>query len=56
MVATGRRDVQLVSPLGAMLGGALEYLALLTGYRELLLVAVGIGRMILDYQTRQSRR
>ena len=31
-----------VNLLGAMVGGALEYLALLTGYRALLLVVAGL--------------
>lgn len=45
-----------INLLGAMLGGALEYLALLTGYRELLLVAVGLYVGALALGQRQRRR
>ncbi len=45
-----------INLLGAMLGGALEYLALLTGYRELLLVAVGLYLGALALGQRQRRR
>ena len=45
-----------INLLGAMLGGALEYLALLTGYRELLLVAVALYLGALALGQRQRRR
>ena len=45
-----------INLLGAMLGGALEYLALLTGYRELLLVAAALYIGALALGTRARRR
>ncbi len=45
-----------INLLGAMLGGALEYLALLTGYRELLLVAAALYLGALALGTRARRR
>ena len=45
-----------INLLGAMLGGALEYLALLTGYRELLLVAAALYVGALALGTRARRR
>ena len=41
--------------LGAMLGGALEYLALLTGYRALLLVVAGLYGLAWLFATRWRR-
>ncbi|HET9457804.1 MAG TPA: hypothetical protein VFO78_10710, partial [Candidatus Limnocylindrales bacterium] len=38
--------------LGAMVGGALEYVSLLTGYRTLLIVAAGLYALALVLATR----
>ena len=38
--------------LGAMVGGALEYISLVTGYRALLLVACGLYGLALVLATR----
>jgi hypothetical protein len=45
-----------VNLLGAMLGGALEYLALVLGYRELLLVAAALylGALVLGTRARRA--
>jgi hypothetical protein len=41
--------------LGAMVGGALEYLALITGYRALLLVVAGLYLLAWLFATRWRR-
>jgi hypothetical protein len=41
--------------LGAMAGGALEYIALLTGYRALLLIVAGLYLLAWLFATRWRR-